>query len=314
MYRAMIAGLLLLAAGCLDNGTRASPVRDTLVVYEAASLAGPMRAVLDSFARRSGAVVSEEHGASLELARRVTELHRVPDVIALADREVFPELLIPSATSWYAGFARNRMVVAYTGRSRYAAEVTVDNWRSILLRPDVLLGRTDPALAPAGYRALLVFRLAESYYQESGLAKRLETRTPPRLLRGNAAELAALLSAGELDYIIDYESLARAQHFNFIPLPGAIDLGDPTQTARYATASVRVGSGRDSITRRGAPILYGVTVPRHAPHFAVGVRFLQFLLGTEGQAILRREHVDVLEHPEIVGDSVPAVLRAGGAP
>lgn len=314
MYRATIAGLLLLAAGCVDNGTRSSPARDTLAMYEAASLAGPMRAVLDSFARRSGAVVWEEHGASLELARRVTELHRVPDVIALADREVFPELLIPSATSWYAVFARNRMVVAYTGRSRYAAEVTADNWRSILLRSDVLLGRTDPSVAPAGYRALLMFRLAESYYHESGLAKRLEARTPPRLLRGNAAELAALLSAGELDYIIDYESLARAQHFNFIPLPAAIDLGDPTQAATYATASVRVGSGRDSITRHGAPILYGVSVPRQAPHFAVGVRFLQFLLGTEGQAILRGAHVDVLEHPELVGDSVPPVLRAVVAP
>lgn len=314
MYRATIAGLLLLAAGCADNGTRSSPARDTLAMYEAASLAGPMRAVLDSFARRSGAVVWEEHGASLELARRVTELHRVPDVIALADREVFPELLIPSAASWYAEFARNRMVVAYTGRSRYAAEVTADNWRSILLRSDVLLGRTDPSVAPAGYRALLMFRLAESYYHESGLAKRLEARTPPRLLRGNAAELAALLSAGELDYIIDYESLARAQHFNFIPLPAAIDLGDPTQAATYATASVRVGSGRDSITRHGAPILYGVSVPRQAPHFAVGVRFLQFLLGTEGQAILRGAHVDVLEHPELVGDSVPPALRAVVAP
>jgi molybdate/tungstate transport system substrate-binding protein len=308
MPRATI-GLLLLAVGCADNDTRSSPTRDTLTVFEAASLAGPMRAVLDTFARRSGAVVLEEHGASLELARRVTELRRVPDVIALADREVFPELLIPSATSWYANFARNRMVVAYTRRSRHAAEVTADNWRSILLRPDVLLGRTDPALAPAGYRALLVFRLAESFYKDSGLAKRLETRTPPRLLRGNAAELAALLAAGELDYIIDYESLARAQHFSFIALPAAIDLGDPAKAATYATASVRVRSGHDSITRRGEPILYGVSVPRRARHFEVGVRFLQFMLGAEGQAILRRAHVDFLEHPEIVGDSVPAGLR-----
>src|SRR5665647_1938457 len=141
-----------------------------------------------------------------------------------------------------------------------------------------------------------------------------QARWRSRLLRGNAAELAALLSAGELDYIIDYESLARAQHFNFIPLPAAIDLGDPTQAATYATASVRVGSGRDSITRHGAPILYGVSVPRQAPHFAVGVRFLQFLLGTEGQAILRGAHVDVLEHPELVGDSVPPALRAVVAP
>jgi molybdate/tungstate transport system substrate-binding protein len=310
MHRGTIAGLLLLAASCADHVV----APDTLVVYEAASLAGPMRAALDTFARRTGAVVLEEHGASLELARRVTELHRIPDVIALADHEVFSEQLRPPVTWWYAAFARNRMVVAYTRRSRYASEVTADNWRSILLRPDVLLGRTDPVLAPAGYRALLVFRLAESHYRDGGLAKRLEARTPPTLLRGNAAELAALLSAGELDYIIEYESLARAQHFEFITLPADIDLGDATRAATYATASVRVGNGRDSITRRGSPILYGVSVPRGAPHGVMGVRFLEFLLGTEGQAMLRAAHVDALEHPKFFGDSVPPVLRSLGAP
>lgn len=310
MHRATIAGLLLLAAGCADRGV----APDTLVVYEAASLAGPMRSILDTFARRTGAIVREEHGASLELARRVTELHRIPDVIALADHEVFPELLLPTSTSWYAAFARNRMVVAYAARSRYAQEMTAGNWRSILLRPDVLLGRTDPVLAPAGYRALLVFLLAESYYHDVGLAKRLEARTPAGLIRGNAAELAALLSAGELDYIIEYESLARAQHFNFIQLPAAIDLGDPAQAATYATASVRVGNGRDSVTRRGAPILYGVSVPRQAPHGTTGMRFLQLLFGAEGQAMLRAGHVDVLEHPAMYGDSVPPSLRAVTVP
>jgi molybdate/tungstate transport system substrate-binding protein len=310
MHRATIAGLGLLIGGCASHGVES----DTLVVYEAASLAGPMRSVLDTFAQRTGAVVREEHGASLELARRITDLHRIPDVIALADHEVFPELLIPSATSWYAAFARNRMVVAYTSRSRYASEMMVDTWRSILLRPDVLVGRTDPVLAPAGYRALLVFALAESYYRDPGLAKRLEARTPAGLLRGNAAELAALLSAGELDYIIEYESLARAQRFNFVSLPAAIDLGDAAQAATYATASVRVRNGRDSVTRRGAPILYGVSVPRQAPHGTTGVRFLQFLLGAEGRTMLRAAHVDALERPVTYGDSVPPSVRAVGAP
>ena len=43
--------------------------------------AAPRRRALDSFARRTGAVVQQENGASLELARRITELGRVPDVI-----------------------------------------------------------------------------------------------------------------------------------------------------------------------------------------------------------------------------------------
>ena len=300
--------LLVICCSSTPDGNAASG-RDTVVVFEASSLAGPMRALLDSFSRRTGAVVSEEHGASLELARRITELHRIPDVVALADQEVFPELLIPGVMSWYAAFARNRMVIAYTDRSSHAAEATAASWRSIVLRNDVLLGRTDPVLAPAGYRALIVYRLAERFYGEPGLAERLEAKTPARLLRGNAADLAALLSAGELDFIIEYESLARAQKFRFIQLPPDIDLGDPAHASGYASASVRVASGRDTVTRRGAPILYGIAVPRAAPHARAAVRFVQFLLGDEGKSIFRAAHVDALDHPHVVGDSIPAALR-----
>ncbi len=268
-----------------------------------------MRAVLDTFARRTGTRVTEEHGASLELARRITELHRTPDVVALADHEVFPELLLPHFVGWYAEFARNRMVVAYTRNSKHAAEITADNWRSVLLRPGVLVGRTDPVTAPAGYRTLLTYQLAEDYYASPGLARALEARTPPRLLRGNAADLAALLAAGELDYIVDYESLARAHGFTFIQLPSAIDLGDPSRADSYAKATVLVGAGQDTVRRVGAPIVYGVTVPRQAPHGAAGLAFVRFLLGHEGQTILRAAHVDVLATPQFVGDSVPASVR-----
>lgn len=309
-----VSSLVFLAACSASPDARILSGHDTLVVYVAASLAAPMRAALDSFARRTGAVVSDEHGASLELARRITDLHRVPDVVALADQEVFPELLMPGSTSWYSAFARNRMVIAYTDRSRHAAELTPANWRSIVLRNDVLLGRTDPALAPAGYRTLIVYQLAERFYREPGVAARLEARTPARLLRGNASELAALLSAGELDYIIDYESLARAQKFRFIPLPPEIDLSDPAHASAYAQVSVRVWNGRDSVTRTGAPILYGLSIPRAAPHPDAGLRFVQFLLGSGGRAILRNAFVDALDHPQMVGDSVPGALRAGTAP
>jgi molybdate/tungstate transport system substrate-binding protein len=186
----------------------------------------------------------------------------------------------------------------------------VQGWWKVLLRPEVLVGRTDPELAPAGYRALLVYELAESYYREPGLARSLAARTPPSLIRGNAAELAALLEAGELDYIIEYESLARSHHFRFVALPAAIDLGDARQAAAYARATVRVKRGADSVTVAGAPILYGVSIPRQAPHGDAGARFLAFLLGSEGRALLRRNSVDALEIPDAVGSGVPAIVSA----
>jgi molybdate/tungstate transport system substrate-binding protein len=315
MKRVSLLLVLLAATACGWDAKRAVVGgRDTLVVFEAASLAAPMRAALDTFVRRTAAVVAEEHGGSLELARRITELHRIPDVIALADHEVFPQMLVPAHASWYADFAHNRMVVAYTDRSKYANEITAANWYDIVQRPDVLLGRADPVVAPAGYRALLVYKLAERHYRKPALAAVLEAHTPPRLLRGTATDLAALLGTAELDYIIEYESLARAQRLRFITLPPEIDLSDPKFDTTYAAAMVRVANGRDSVTRRGAPIMYGLTVPRDAPHAAVGLRFAQFLLGPEGRAILRAGNVDAFDAPVLKGDSIPLALRALASP
>jgi hypothetical protein len=41
-------------------------------------------------------------------------------------------------------------------------------------------------------------------------------------MRGNAAELAGLLELGELDYIFEYESLARSHEFRYLLLPPAV--------------------------------------------------------------------------------------------
>ena len=200
---------------------------DTLLIYVAASLTKPIQPVLDAYAARTGTVILRESGASLEHARKITELHRVPDLLLLADVEVISQLLVPKYATWYAEFARNRMVVAYTDRSKRAREITPDNWTKILQENDVEIGRTDPNLAPVGYRTLIMFDLAERYYKQPGLAASLLQHAPERNIRPNAAELAALLAAGELDYIYDYQSVAESNGFRFIALPDAINLGDP---------------------------------------------------------------------------------------
>ena len=304
---------IALAAACASPPDRGAPTGDTLTVFAASSLAEPMGALRDTFARGHGVITTEEHGASLELARRITELHRVPDVVVLADEEVFPQQLQPAHAGWYARFARNHMVIAYTARSRHASTMSAATWRDILLRDDVLVGRADPGIAPAGYRALLTFQLAERFYHQAGLAERLAMRSPPRLQRANAAELAALLEAGELDYIVDYESLARTHHLQWLTLPAEIDLGDPSRAPAYALARVRVKRGADSVTVTGAPIVYGVSVPRAAPHSDLGARFVALLLGDTGRAVLRAFAVEPMDHVEFVGDGVPAMVRAAAA-
>jgi molybdate/tungstate transport system substrate-binding protein len=236
---------------------------------------------LDSFASARGVTILTESGASMEHVRKITELHRIPDLILLADDDVFPTHLAPNYTTWWADFARNRMVVAYTDRSKAAREISDTNWFRILTRKGVEVGRADPTLAPVGYRTLTLLALTALKYREPSLAQRLIENAPAKNVRSNAAELAALLAAGELDYIYDYESVARAQNFRYVVMP-------PDVTGR--------------------PVTYALSIPAKAPHKAAGEQLLQFLLSDSVKARLRARFVDMIDSPVVHGTGAPGFL------
>lgn len=282
----------------------------SLVVFNAGSLARPMRAALDSFAAREGVRIEQESAGSLESARKLTELGKIPDLIALADAEVFPRYLVPAHVDSFTIFARNRMVVAFTDRSRHAGEITTANWADVLTRAGVEVGRSDPELDPNGYRTLMVWQLASLARRDLGLAERLEARAPARNVRPKEADLVGLLEAGEMDYIWSYESMARALNFRYVTLGDSFDLATPALADFYAHASVTVrgasgegsaGSAAPRVTFTGQPIVYAFAVPRAAPHRALGLRFAAFLLSDDGRAILRREGLDALDTAVTVG-------------
>jgi molybdate/tungstate transport system substrate-binding protein len=290
----VLVSLLLLAA-C--GGAAADR---TLVVFNAGSLARPLRAALDTFARREGVAIAQESAGSLESARKVTELGKIPDVIALADAEVFPRYLMPAHVERYTHFARNRMVVAFTDRSRGAQEISTANWPDVLARPDVEVGRSDPQLDPNGYRTLMVWQLAALARGTPALVPALEARAGPRNVRPKEADLVGLLQAGELDFIWSYESMAKAAGLRWVALGDSVDLSEPALAPFYAQASVTVrgATADDAVTFRGEPIIYAYAVPRAAPHPELAARFVAFLASEEGRNILRREGLDALDRPE----------------
>src|SRR5437868_1338055 len=203
-------------------------------------LGRPLREALNAYAATApGTEVAQENAGSLESARKLTELGKIPDLIALADEAVFPALLMPKQATWYASFARNEMVLAFTDRSIGASEIAPSNWTSILLRPDVRTGRSDPALDPNGYQTLMVVQLEERRSRTKGLAARLLAAMPPRYIRPKEADLVAQLQTGELDYAWSYRSVAQASGLRYIDLPPEVDLGDPSRATLYATVSVR---------------------------------------------------------------------------
>ena len=286
-----------------------------IVVYTAASVAIPLRAALDAFAAHQQVTVQQENGGSLDIARKLTELHQIPDVVVLADYDVFPKLLMPEQTTWYADFARNRMVLAFTDKSKFASEVDSANWPKILERPGVQLGRANPDLDPNGYRTLLTLQLAERYYEQPGLYDRLMKLSPARNVRPKEADLVGLLQAGEFDYIWSYESLAQATKLRYITLPAAIDLGTSADSAVYAKATVKVAgkTPNDTLTISGQPIVYALSIPKAAPHPAAAERFVAFLLSPDGRRLMHAHNLDALGAPIIIGNGEPAAVRAAAS-
>jgi molybdate/tungstate transport system substrate-binding protein len=309
--RALAPLLTALGAAAIALAGCSSKAKPTpLVVFNAGSLAAPFRDLLAAFqAGNPAAVPAQEISGSLEAARKLTELGKVPDVLAVADYAIIDRLLRPAHATWQVMFARNAMVLAYTDRSAGAGEVNGSNWREVLLRPDVRVGRSDPALDPSGYRALMVLQLAEKLYAEPGLAAKLMLAMPARYVRPKEADLTALLQAGELDYAWTYRSIAQTTGLRFVELPREIDLGDPALADAYAVARVMVPGakreGGEMLELTGEPIVYALTIPTAAPHPELARAFVRFALSPEGRAIIEKNGL-VPMVPVVKNGEVPA--------
>jgi molybdate/tungstate transport system substrate-binding protein len=309
MTERFASAIFCLAAATAPATAQSAPI-GPLVVFNAGSLAKPFNDLLRAFKAGNPDVVPvQENSGSLEAARKLTELGKIPDVIAVADYGVISKLLVPQHAGWFATFARNAMVLIYTDESAGAQEINSHNWWQVLLRPEVRAGRSDPALDPNGYRTLMVLQLAETFYRQPGLAARLERALPAKYIRAKEADLTALVQAGELDYSWSYRSIAQTAGLLHVDLPREIDLSDPGFGEWYAAAKVRLPGahrgGRDSVEFRGEPIVYALSIPRAAPHPETARAFVRFIFSPPGQVILKSNGFVVLEQPLLGGPERP---------
>ena len=308
----------LLGILCAVSVVQAAEIAGTLTVCNAGSLAAPLARALEELRGRHPAVhPAQESAGSLDIVRRATELGRPCDVLAVADYEVLPALVVPKHAAWYAVFARNRLAIAYRPESRGAADLEHKPWYDVLLGPGVEVGYADPYADPAGYRTLMAFQLAERHYGVRGLAERLRAKVPARNLRPKSVELVALLQAGELDYVWTYRSVAEGASLRALALPPEVDLGDPSRAGLYASVAVEV-AGNTPGTRRtvhGLPILYGLTIPNAAPNPEAATAFVAFLTTETGRTLLRDAHLDPVDPPQANDPkAMPTSLRALLAP
>jgi molybdate/tungstate transport system substrate-binding protein len=293
----------------------ASP-KVTLTIFGAGTLAAPFKKLDEAFMKlHPDVTVQAQFGGSVKMVKQVTELHQLADVVAVADYNVIPKYLFGAGgrgyTDWYVGFATNAITFVYTDRSKYAGEITPQNWYTVLARPGVEIGRSNPDTDPSGYQTVQMLELAEKHYDQPGLSARILANAPRTNMRDTETELIAALQSGQIDYLAIYVSDARQHGFRYLDLPPEINLGDARYSAVYGTASVQTANG----TVPGRPIVYGVTIPDNAPQPDLARAFLQFLLGENGQQVMKASGFGSLA-PALANAvaRVPAELRPLVAP
>ncbi len=292
--------------------------KSQLIIFHAGSLALPFKQICEEFNKQFPDVrIIREAAGSRMCARKITDLDRPCDIMASADYTVIDTLLIPEHADWNIKFASNEMVIAYPADSPNANPITQDNWSDILLQENVAFGRSEPNTDPCGYRTVLVMRLAENFYNRIGLAEQVLAKDK-MYIRSKEVDLLALLETGNLDYIFIYRSVAEQHHLKYLTLPDEINLKNPTFADVYNTASVQL-SGKEpgtSVTRTGAPIIYGATIPSGAPNRDQALAFMNFLLNADrGMAILKANgQTSVIPSPTDTFDKIPENLKVFALP
>lgn len=188
--------------------------------------------------------------------------------------------------------ARTEMAIAYSPKSRYAADFAAaaagrrgaPAWYEILERPGVRFGRTDPAADPQGRNIIFTMQLAESYYRQPGLANRIlgETINPAQIFGEPTVE--ARLQSGELDAASAYKIQPGPFGIPYIALPDEINLGNESMRPRYSAATLQA-NGR---TYHPDPLVYYAAIVTGTQHPREAEAFVRWFTDGDGREVLRR--------------------------
>jgi molybdate/tungstate transport system substrate-binding protein len=314
--RRLISLILILAfsqAGCRNNsGSKA----DEIIIFHAGSLSVPFKQLADEYEKNNpGIKILMEPAGSIVCARKITELKKPCDIIASADYFVINQLIVPEYASWSIRFATNEIVIAFQEKSKYANEINSQNWIDILLRDDVTYSRSDPNSDPCGYRSVLMFMLAEKYYDKPFLAYKLQIKDR-YFIRPKEVDLVALVESNAVDYMFQYKSVALQHDLKFIELPDEINLGNPRMNDLYSRASLEIAGSKPESTMevRGEYINYSLSVLKDAPNSRKAIDFVAYIISPEGMEIFRKNGQEPIvpfstEQPDLIPDKLKKYLK-----
>lgn len=283
----LLSGAGLLAAGMtLLSALPASAAGKVNVLY-AGSLVNLMEhGVGPAFDKASGDTFQGFAGGSGGLANQIKGKLRQGDVFVSASPKV-NDSLIGAANgdwvSWYITFAQSPLVIGYNASSKFAADLKSKPWYQVLQEPGIRIGRTDPKLDPKGALTVTLMKLAETFYKSPGLSEKIigAPDNPAQVLPEET--LVGRLQSGQLDVGFFYSTETADAKIPALTLPPDVAL----------------------------KAVYTVTILHNAPNADGAGKFVAFLLGSAGQAVMK-EHGLGVQKLTLTGDAagVPKDVQA----
>ena len=308
----IVASIIALFA-CKNNPDKKLKEKEQLIIFHAGSLSVPFRQISEEFRKENPNVeILLESAGSRACARKITDLNRECDIMISADYTVIDNLLIPDHTTWNIRFASNEMTIVYHETSKYADEINQKNWYEILMQDDVIFGRSDPESDPCGYRAVLTSKLAENHYKLDGFATKFFTKDV-NYIRPKEVDLLALLESNTIAYNFLYRSVAQQHGLKYLLLPDEINLKNTGLAEIYAQVTIDLTGKKpgEKITKKGEPMVYGLTILENAPHKELALKFVDFLLNKEKGMKIMEENGQPSIIPSVSEnyDAIPEQLK-----
>ena len=95
--------------------------------------------------------------------------------------------------------------------------------------------------------------------------------------------------------------MAEQHKLKYLSLPPQINLVSTKYADLYSRVSIEISGKKpgEKILKKGAPMVYGITIPKSVKHKEWAVRFIEFILSEKGREIMKSNGQPVLTPPVI---------------
>lgn len=256
----------------------------------------------ENFYKKEGIRVEMTSTCSGKAAKEVKDYGMFIDLVISADYSIIDKLLVDNRfADWNMLFAKNEMVLGYTGKSRYADSVKLSNWYDIMLRNDVKVGLSAADDEPCGYRALMVLALAEKLYKSEGLKDRIVKKA--LFEKKSDIDIVNDLIEGKVDYILTYKTYAVEKGFKYLTLPKEINLYSARYSEYMEGLEVKPNIDMEVDKVSATCIYYSFTIPSTVQHREEAVKLGEYILSNEAAKVMEKHGFYVVCNPLLRGSA-----------